>query len=437
MKDEFSIEKFEHDFDEIKGQAERIFKSGTKLEQKIREQGVKYRKNLRQFVMEMDKGASELHAYYTKITTDENEAKKAAKKGKMFANSVKALGVYLEHARTSLDSLKPLLEDIDDSSWTYDELKKWTRSVARLLEKIDKERAAADKIMGIDFMIKKRKLNRPLSQALKQVNQLKDFLQKDYMLIKHRDDVISLLEQMRAELQQLEDYHDGHVSLLSQKSSLEKEIHDVESEIKNLQSSSFMKELQNLKIALKKKELEISGKFNPYKKVFGHLVSSSRKGDVSISFELVGIARDYHDNPLEAFLKENDEFTRIMTLARKLLSMTEHHSKLKIRGKEKNRLEGLLNINKVKLQELKEEYLALQGKISEMLSDPQLKVLNDQISSLEEKKRNLSSQVAQLEEELQILESKMRDLMNALEEKHARVNQLLSVISSFQPEHVK
>ncbi len=437
MSEEYSIKDFEQSFSELKEQIEDAFQSSAKLEKKIRELGVKHRKHLKQLVLDMDKGASELHEYHTRITTDEIEAKKAAKKGKMFANSVKALGVYLEQARDSLNALMPLVDDVEDPSWSYDELKKWIRSVARKLEKIDKERSNADKVMGIDFMIKKRKLNRPLSQAIKQLHQLRDFLQKDYMLIKYQDDVTSLQSQIEIELNQLKDLYESYRNLLNQKSEIEAEMRNIDGQIAEIESSVFMKKLQDSKINLKKKELEITGKFNPYKKIFSNLVSSSRKGDISVSFELIGIARDYHDNPLEAFLKEDEQFTRIITLARNLLAMEDFHSKLKIRGKERNRLEGLINVNKDKLQQLKDEYLELQESIDKMLNDPQLKKLNDRILSLETKKEDLKMQVARLDEDIQIIESKLRELKTSFEEKIARIENLLSQIRSFRPEHVK
>ncbi len=437
MKSNFSISEINEQFEDIKTQTRDLLKVTDKLESKIRELGVKYKKALRQSVMEMEKGASGLQEYHSKITTDENEIKKAAKKGKMFLNSVKALGGYLEQARSSLETLMPLFEDVEDPSWSYDELKKWLRNVSRTIEKIDKERAKADKTMGIDFMLKKRKLNKPLSQAIKQINQIKDFLQHDYMLIKYRDDASTLLEQLETDLSLVNKLYHDLTELLKEKSGIEGKIDSIIAQIKQLQSEGPMKELQDLKIELKKKELEIAGKFNPYKKIFGNLVSSTRRGDVSLSFELVGIARDYYDGPLEAFLKEDQEFTRILTLAEKLLNMRESHSRLKIRGKEINRLEGLLKMNKSKFQKLRDEYLQLKDKINQMLSNSKLKEVHDKISSLELEIEELKRELTRLTEEIGLVESKLDEAITAFNEKKARILELHEHIRIFQPTHVK
>ncbi|MFX0050634.1 MAG: hypothetical protein ACFE8U_05010, partial [Candidatus Hermodarchaeota archaeon] len=119
----------------------------------------------------------------------EEGVQKITKKGKIYFRSLKAFNALLHYINNDFSNFS-----VPDTSiqLTYDELNQFVRVLSRLINDTNAERAKADKIMGLDFMLKKRTIYGPLAKIGSDLSDLRTLQKEEYRVIKTLEDLESL-----------------------------------------------------------------------------------------------------------------------------------------------------------------------------------------------------------------------------------------------------
>ncbi|MHA2298290.1 MAG: hypothetical protein ACXAEU_17565 [Candidatus Hodarchaeales archaeon] len=392
-------------------------KAATKKVVKIRKEITKYLKDLDENFVKFRKALEELKGFEDKIA--EEGVEKYQRKGKLWFKSLHALTEFSKFAYQQTNDFEP--PDYTSVDYTYDELKQFVRNYSNILNNIDKELAVANRIMGIDFSIKKRSATTPLSKLKKVRNSLREMVQGNYRLIKVFED----LDKVKNEINELE----REIVVLKEKKGkleiniVEKEklLKEHEQQIKYKENDSKYTVIREKKVASEKERIAIGTKINPLKKTFRQMVAKS--SEIDANFAAVGAGQSYEKEVMEAFLKDAPEFRQLKIL---LESLLEKQKELKLKNNIIIKCQNLINsVENQKLAKLHQALLKSREEIAELEKDQEIMKITREIDELKEKIVLTETKAKEERKKDELTAVKLVETNESHEERMTRFNDLI------------
>lgn len=359
-------------------------------------------------------GAKEIEKYEND-NLGEGLEEVARRKPRSWLRGIRALGDF---ARTTSNAFEDFVPPSQQEELPSKELQALAKRLGRLLSDLDKERAKADRVMGLDFMIKKRSVWGPLGHLHNDVRRLNELQAKEYLIIKALEDLEDFRDDIEVLSTELETAEEQMSELQEAKGRLKEDLQQTEATIAKLDSEEVVKEFRKLKRQTVSLELKIGRKLNSFKKPFRKLIKETERTNLDIDFHHISMARKYEEDPLAAFLSEEPNYPALIKLVETLIN-----ANLKLK-KSTGRLEHDLNwLKQGKLDNWKKDYLALHEHLEKEAEAPDLKNVIQEIETLEEKRDKLVEKLKGNSKAIEMLERDIKRLKEDLETKHDKVNE--------------
>ena len=244
--------------------------------------------------------------------------------------AINALSHFIE------DQLNDFTVPDPSKELTSDELNQFIRVVSRLMNDINRERSITDRIMGIDYIIKKRTIYSPLGKLTAELSNLRDLQKEEYQIIKAIED----LKELRKDIQKLTDDISRTKTEINEfqkeYEDLEKVKEETEGEINLILENPLIKDSRNSGVRMTELEIEIGRHLNSFKKIFKKYAREIQRGSISGDFGIVNTALAYEKTPVQSFLKEEDGNPEIIALLEELIKVGS--SDLHLKQKDINNL---------------------------------------------------------------------------------------------------
>lgn len=387
----------------------------------VKEAKKKVSKSIKELDKELDKlteGSGSLKTFEEDVLSDGVE--KAAKKGKMWYRSVKALGNFSNFTFNRIDEFN--LPENDELS--YEEFKTFVRNLSNTINPIIQERQKADHVMGIDFMIKKRIITNPLNKIISIRDELRDLLTSDFGLIRNienlkkvKDEIIAVTENKISLNAKIEEINAKIQQLENNKTELDKEKDELE-------NTGIYSQLKAIKTDLFNLETDFGRRINPLKKDMRSL--SSKASELgNLPFVVVTAAQNYEEDVIkQAHSDYENNFYKLNELLNALIQYAEP---LKIKKNHVHKFDGLLKI--IESEKLKKEFLKILEKESEIreieTSDKRIAETVAKINQLNEKIVNIESIIDDNNKEIEKTTGELEEVIQSLDERERRFNSLI------------
>ncbi|MFX0117035.1 MAG: hypothetical protein ACFFB3_20985, partial [Candidatus Hodarchaeota archaeon] len=339
----------------------------------------------------------------------------ARKKPRSWLRGIRALGDF---ARTTANAFEEFETPPPKEEMTYNEIKTLAKRLGRMLSDLEKEKLKADRIMGLDFMIKKRSVWGPLGHLQNDTRQLNELQAKDYLIIRALEELETLRDDLEVLYADLEGAEEQLNAFQETRANLEADLQQTESSLEELDRGPIVKEFRKLKRQTVSLELKIGRKLNPFKKPFRKLVKEAERSSFDIDFHHLSMARKYEEEPLAAFLSEEEGYPILIKLLETLID-----ADLKLK-KSTGRLEQDLNwLKQGKLDKWKADYLELHQQLEKEAKAPELKNVIQEIESMEEKRDKLLEKLKENKKAIEMQERDIKRLKETIEAKHEKISE--------------
>lgn len=413
--------------DEIKGYIETI---RTYEKKKIKEGYEKCRK-LRQSMIKSTKKVKESSVKLIEETDPqltEEGVQKITKKGKIYFRSLKEINRLVHYTSQQFSDFQ-----IPNPSQklTSTELNQFIRVVSRAVNDVNRERATADKVMGLDFMLKKRSVYVPLSKIGSDLSTLRDIQKEEYRIIKILEDLENLVIDVRDILNKITETESDLERLQNEYEGIVSNKTDIEGELNLIVEDPIIKESRQRGIRMTELEIEMGKHLNSFKKIFKKYAREIQRGSFSGDFGLVGVALAYEKNPVHHFLKESDDNPEIVALLEELLKVGE--SNLHLKQKNVVNIRKELNIiNEGKLNAWKKEWKLCRDINNKDKESPEFQALNKKYLRKEEEVEKIKTRMNEKDEEIALKKKEITQLTESLAERGQRAVDFASELGVFE-----
>jgi hypothetical protein len=389
-----------------KSQSKKISKAHKTLEKRL--------SDLEKNVEKAKTGAKELEKYEND-NLGEGLEEVARRKPRSWLRGIRALG---DMARTTSNAFEEFESPPPKEILASKEIKTLTKRLSRMLSDLDKERAKTDRIIGLDFMIKKRSVWGPLGHLHNDIRRLNELQAKEYLIIQAVEELEDLRDDLEVLYAELDTAKEQLSELQEVKAAKEDNLKQTESKLEDLDSGPVVKEFRKLKRQTVSLELKIGRKLNSFKKPFRKLIKESERTNLEIDFHHISMARKYEEDPLAAFLSEEESYPILLKLVETLID-----TDLKVK-KSTGRIEQDLNwLKQGKLDKWKKEYLDLHQELEKESQAPELKKVIQKIEVLEEKRDSIIESLKENKKRIEMQERDLERLEESIETKHDKVNE--------------
>ncbi|MFW9903087.1 MAG: hypothetical protein ACFFFH_02030 [Candidatus Thorarchaeota archaeon] len=331
--------------------------------------------------------------------------------------AINALSHFIKGQFSDFEVLEP------SNKLTSNELTQFIRVVSRLLNDVNKERSTTDRIMGIDYMIKKRTIYSPLGKLSAELANLRDLQKEEFQIIKALED----LKELRIDLKELSEKitktETDIQNFQKEYQDFEKRLGETEREINNLLENPLIKDSRSRGIRMTELEIKIGRHLNSFKKIFKKYAREIQRGSISGDFGLVNAALAYEKNPVQRFLKEEEDNLEIIALLEELIKVGP--TDLHLKQKDINNLNQELNaIRQEKMDSWKTEWKQHLEEKTKMGNSTEFKSVNEKLNSCEKKLETLKVSLDEKEEEINLNKKKLTQLSESLNERHQRAKDI-------------
>jgi hypothetical protein len=404
----------------INDKCKKYIKTANEKSQKIRLVIQKYKKKI---IEDTEKLIEETDPQLT-----EEGVKKITKKGKIYFRSLKAFNPLIHEIHNQASKLKVPGQKKD---LTSTELNNFVRTLSRMINDINKEKARVDAIMGLDFILKKRRIYGALGNINSELVKLRELQDEEYSIIKALEDLESLerdvkkiqelIEQLLEETEDLEKQLENTVSIKTKKEVVK------DSLLRN--PTIYNSRMRGIRMT--ELEIEIGKHLNSFKKIFKKFARETQRGSVSSDFGLVGSAIAYEKNPVQKFLEETEGNPEILALLQELINLEK--SALNLKQKDVNNLtRALKNIQAGKDDENKNEWHDLNQKKKVDESSPEFSKTNKELIKCEEELEEIDKSISSIEEEIARRKKEYSNSIDSLEERKTRAIEITKSAIDFQ-----
>jgi hypothetical protein len=346
----------------------------------------------------------------------EEGVQKITKKGKIYFRSLRAFNPFVHFLNDQATKLK--MPD-EDEQLTSTELNQFVRNLSRMYNDVNKEKVGVDKIMGLDFLRKKRGMYGSLSKINSELGNLRDLQKEEYSIIKALEDLHSLQRDVENITQTIENLNEELENLKSQLKATEDNLDKKEKLKQQFLENPLVSDSRQRGIRLTELEIELGRHLNSQRKVFKKYAREVQRGSVSGEFGLVNAALAYEKDPVQRFLKEEEGNPEILALIDELTDIGE--SSLHIKQKNINNLRQLSKrIKEGNLDKKKSEWTDLRIKKEEDESSVEFKKKIDELNTCENEIKQINSRLSELNENIGLREREISNLSDSLIERKER-----------------
>ncbi len=307
------------------------------------------------------------------------------------------------------------------------ELNQFIRIVSRLLTDTNREKSAADSVMGIDFMLKKRTFYNPLGKLGSDLANLRDLQKEEYSIIKSLEDLNDLNADVKDLLEKISLYKEEQTQLQTEKSALEETIIEAERVKSRLLENPLIKDSRQRGIRMTELEIEIGRHLNSFKKTFKKYAREIQRGSVSGDFGLVNTALAYEKQPVQSFLEEEEGNPEIIALMEELIKVGK--SDLHLKQKSINNLTHELKaLQQGKMDLWKDEWKGHLTQKEEIEESLEFKTVNNQLTQCEEKIVALRANLTEKEEEITLNKKNLTQTTESLSERRQRAKDIATEV---------
>ncbi|MHA2202323.1 MAG: hypothetical protein ACW991_01415 [Candidatus Hodarchaeales archaeon] len=306
---------------------------------------------------------------------------------------------------------------------TSNELNQFIRAVSRLINDINRERGVTDRIMGIDYMIKKRTIYSPLGKLSTELAKLRDLQKEEYRIIKALED----LEELRTDVKELtekisETDADIH-KFQKEYEDLEKVKGETESERSLILENPLIKGSRDHGVRMTELEIEIGRHLNSFKKIFKKYAREIQRGSISGDFGIVNTAIAYEKTPVQSFLKEEEGNIEIIALLEELVKVGS--SDLHLKQKDINNLnQELKAIHQGKMDSWKTDWKQHLMEKETVGESSEFRSINEKLNRCEKKIEIVKTDLKEKEEEISLSKKKLTQLSDSLNERNQRAKDI-------------
>ena len=278
-------------------------------------------KDINENLPKLAEGAKQLEAEEEKNLSKGIDA--AAKASKMHFKATKALGDYARFLKSQLSQYPQEISIKEADSWSFERMKSWLKDFNKLINGINDERVKANKIMGIDYVLKRRVTEAPLNKLIETRDVLRQLLGYEFQIKKQLEDLEVINGEVKECSARIESFNND-MTLLEKKDSemLTKKSH-LEAQINSLENEGAVKVFRDLKIDFQTTELDIGHQINPLKKAFRSLSNKGPSLQNVGAFE-IGAAKQYEDDAVVTFHSDSaNGFQMLHQLCMALISNAE------------------------------------------------------------------------------------------------------------------
>lgn len=306
---------------------------------------------------------------------------------------------------------------------TSTELNQFIRAISRLINDINRERTLTDRIMGIDYMIKKRTIYSPLSKLSTELTKLRDLQKEEYRVIKALED----LKELRIDVTELTENiseTDADIKKFQKEyKDLEKAEEETEGERTVILENPLIEDSRSRGVRMTELEIEIGRHLNSFKKIFKKYAREIQRGSISGDFGIVNTAIAYEKNPVQSFLKEEDGNPEIIALLEELIKVGS--SDLHLKQKDINNLNQELKImQQGRIDSRKTEWKQHLMETEKVEDSSKYRSINEKLNQCENKLETLRVNLKEKEEEINLNKKKLAQLSESLNERHQRAKDI-------------
>ena len=349
---------------------------------------------------------------------------KAAAQSKMHFKATKALGEFARYVIKEMEESEHA-NKIDlkvVELWNFEDFKNWLKGYNKFINNLDDNRKRANKIMGLDYMLKRRVAEGPLNKLVDSRNISRDLLSNEFQVVKAIEDLNRIKDEIYQVDTKIAEFSSKLETLTRSVNSLTEEKNSLESEVEIMENQGKVKIYRDFKVQFQSNELDIGHQINPLKKDFRLLSSKGSSLNTIGSFE-IGIAKQYEDDTLNTFHSDSEnEFQMLNSLCEALVVNADD---LKIKANHVHRIKQLQqSIESGKLKKMHDSSIEISGKMKELEKDPNLienvKIIEGKRTIIE----NKSNELNKLEEEIETTKLLLEDEEKNSKEKNKRFIEL-------------
>ena len=331
--------------------------------------------------------------------------------------AINALSHFIKQQFSDFEVLDP------SNKLTSNELNQFIRVVSRLLNDINKERSTTDRIMGIDYMLKKRTIYSPLGKLSEELANLRDLQKEEFKTIKALEDLKELRTDINELSEKITQTETDIQNFQKEYQELEVKLGESERERNNILENPLIKNSRDRGVRMTELEIEIGRHLNSFKKIFKKYAREIQRGSISGDFGLVNAALAYEKNPVQTFLKEEEGNPEIIALLEELIKVGL--SDLHLKQKDINNLnQELKAIRQEKMDSWKVEWkqhLEEKGKVGD---STEFKSINDKLNRCEKRLETIKLNLDEKEEEITLNKKKLAQFSESLSERHQRAKDI-------------
>jgi archaellum component FlaC len=350
----------------------------------------------------------------------EEGVQKITKKGKIYFRSLKAFNALLHYIDNDFSNFSvPNTSD----QLTYDELNQFVRALSRLMNDTNAEKAKSDKIMGLDFMLKKRSIYGPLTKMMSDLSDLRTLQKEEYRVIKTLEDLESLKSDVKGIQQQISRTEEEIIRLQNEVTSIKQNKEEAEQELTLLLENSMIKNSRERGIRMTELEIKMGRHLNSFTKIFKKYAREIQRGTISGEFGLVGTALGYEKDPVKRFLNEEEGNPEVIALLEELIKVGKSDLRLKQKNISNLQQELRLIQNGILDPDKKEWHDLLNAKEKE-ITLPEFKTVNNKLAECEKKLERLKGDLSMKEEYISLKTRELNQFSDSLSERSARASDL-------------
>ncbi|MFX0207395.1 MAG: hypothetical protein ACFFDT_15510 [Candidatus Hodarchaeota archaeon] len=411
--------------DEIKGFAESIKMQRKKTIQLAYEKSKKLLQSMHKNSEKVKEGCNKL------IEETEPKLTEEGMKKIKFRSQFESLKVINALAHFIDEQFSRFLKDfqVPEASTEMNsiELNQFIRVVSRLLNDTNREKNAADSIMGIDFMLKKRTIYNPLGKLGSDLAKLRDLQKDEYRVIKALEDLDDLNTDVKDLLQKISMLKEEQNQFETELKTLEEAITEAEKEKAHLLENPSIKVSRKCGIRMTELEIEIGRHLNSFKKIFKKYAREIQRGSISGDFGIVSTALAYEKNPVQSFLEEEEGNPEIIALMKELIKVGK--SELHLKQKNVNNLTHELNaLRQGKMDSKKNEWKEHLTRKEEVEGSSEFKSIDDQLIQCEENIAALKANITEKKEELDLSKKNLTQSTESLSERRQRAKDIVTEV---------
>ena len=344
-----------------------------------------------------------------------------AKQRKSLLKSTKALEQYVDNAEKELAERFPYKEaaSLDEVKlWRYEDFKEWLRNFSKFVNNVDKQRVATDRVMGLDFALKKRPAYSPFEKIKNLRDTLRELFQTDYSIIKIVEDLTIIKDETTDYEEKIANKQAEIDQLKSSISSNDSQINSLKEKIDVMENEPELKKLREAKIKFQEHELEIGHLISPYRKAFRLYIRLP-----SANSYITSTIRSYDDSTIDTFLNDSDNnYQQLKDLINELIQKADD---IDLKANLVNRCKQLLErIESGKISKLKQEYLSFRDNLAKLSENKSIVAKLDELEKYKSEIDTLSQENSQLSDQLENEELNLQDLTTSLTDRQKRFNDL-------------